>query len=311
MTLQAELYREEPVHDRTLSPQEEPMTLSRDVDLVHSITRLYATAGDVDPSAVSVTAADGRVTLSGEVATHAERLAAARRAASVAGVVHVDNLLRVRDLDIPSSMLTDAEITEGVARAVRDSTVRVDDLQVDTHQHVVTVRGRVTSTRDQSALRHAVQHVPGVHFVRDLIDVEAPAEPSAVEELQPAECFRLLAGSALGRLAVEDESGVDVFPVNYLVHENSIYFRSGPGTKLIRLTGAPHVAFEVDGEEHGLTWSVVVKGVAHRLDSDEEIRASGIDEGLTAHPSEKLNYIRIRPQQVSGRRFRTARSGST
>lgn len=287
------------------------MTLGRDVDLVHSITRLYTTTGDVDPAAVSVTAAEGRVTLSGEVATHAERLAAARRAASVAGVVHVDNLLRVRELDIPSSLLTDTEITEGVARAVRDSTVRVDDLQVDTRQHVVTVRGTVASARDKSALRHAVQHVPGVHFVRDQIDVGATEAPSGVEELEPAECFRLLAGSTLGRLAVDGESGVDVFPVNYLVHENSIYFRSGPGTKMIRLTGAPHVAFEVDGQEHDLTWSVVVKGVAHRLDSDEEIRASGIAEGHSTHPSEKLNYIRVRPQQVSGRRFRTARSGTT
>lgn len=280
--------------------------LGRDVDLVHSITHVYATTGDVDPAAVSVTVADGRVTLSGEVATHAERLAAARGAASVAGVVHVDNLLRVRDLDIPRSFLTDGEITEGVAQTILDSTVRVDCLQIDTRQHVVTVRGRVTSTRDKSALRHAVQHVPGVHFVRDLIEVEAPEVPSPVEELEPAQCFHLLAGSSLGRLAVEDESGVDVFPVNYLVHENSIYFRSGPGTKLIRLTGAPHVAFEVDGQEHDLTWSVVVKGVAHRLDSDEEIRASGIGEGRSAHPSEKLNYIRVRPQQISGRRFRTS-----
>jgi osmotically-inducible protein OsmY len=284
-------------------------SLDRDVELVDAITRLYAVTHDVDPSAVSVVAADGRVTLSGEVATHAERLAAGQRAASVAGVVHVDNLLRVRDLDIPSSMLTDAAITEGIGQAILDSTVRVDGLQVDTRQHVVTLRGRVATHREKVALRHVVQHVPGVHFVRDLVEVEQPGSTSAIEELEPAECFRLLASGTIGRLAVHDESGVDVFPVNYLLHENSIYFRSGPGTKMIRLTDAPHVAFEVDGEQHDLMWSVVVKGVAHRLDSDEEILASGIGEGLTAHPSEKLNFIRIRPQQVTGRRFRTSGSG--
>ena len=127
------------------------------------------------------------------------------------------------------------------------------------------------------------------------------------EELDPSECFRLLRRGVMGRLAVRDETGVDVFPVNYLVHENAVYFRSAPGSKLQRLTASPQVGFEVDGRRGSEVWSVVVRGVARRLDSDEEILASGISEEPTALGGEKFNYVRIRPEQITGRRFRAVR----
>jgi hypothetical protein len=132
------------------------------------------------------------------------------------------------------------------------------------------------------------------------------AADSGVRILEDDECWRLLAESSLGRFAVKVGDGVDVFPINYLTHDRQLYFRSAPGSKLIDLTREPVVAFEIDGEHARHVWSVVVHGTAHRLGSDHEIEDSGIQLLATAHPSEKHNYVRIRPATVSGRSFAKA-----
>jgi nitroimidazol reductase NimA-like FMN-containing flavoprotein (pyridoxamine 5'-phosphate oxidase superfamily) len=126
---------------------------------------------------------------------------------------------------------------------------------------------------------------------------------SSIRILEEDECWRLLAASSLGRFAVRVGDGVDVFPVNYLVHGNELFFRSAPGSKLVDLTREPGVAFEIDGQHARHVWSVVVHGTARRLASDQEIDDSGIQMLQTWHPSEKLNYVRISPDSVSGRSF--------
>lgn len=275
-----------------------------DIELVHAISRAFVGSTEIDHSALRVAVENGRARLSGRVATHAQRLAAANLASGVPGVTGVDNGLTVRDLDLDVVTRTDAEIADAVAEAIVSSTVPVSDLRVTVRHRVVTVAGRVPTERARAALHHAVQEVPGVHFVESLVDVEPGGADSDNEELDPAACFRLLGTDGVGRLAVQEGSGVDVFPVNYLVHDGKIYFRSGPGVKLARVTAAPDVAFEIDGYDHVWSWSVVVKGHAARVDDDDEILASRIAEARTAHPSDKQVYVRITPRQVTGRSFR-------
>jgi nitroimidazol reductase NimA-like FMN-containing flavoprotein (pyridoxamine 5'-phosphate oxidase superfamily) len=132
------------------------------------------------------------------------------------------------------------------------------------------------------------------------------AAASGVRVLDDAECWRLLAASSLGRFAVKIADGVDVFPVNYLAHNHELFFRSAPGSKLVDLAREPNVAFEIDGEHARHVWSVVVRGTAQRLATDHEIEESGIQLLETWHPSEKYNYVRIRPESVSGRSFAKA-----
>ena len=125
------------------------------------------------------------------------------------------------------------------------------------------------------------------------------------EHLETSECWRLLESSSLGRLAVEGADGApDVFPVNFTVDSGSVYIRSAPGTKLVEIAARPGVAFEIDGADARSYWSVVIKGVARRLDVDEEIRESGVEELVTASPSSKQDFICITPSSVAGRRFR-------
>jgi len=282
------------------------MTTIDDLKLVEAIRRDLAASHEVDAAAVQVAAEDGRVRLRGRVRTHAERVAIASRVAATPGVRAVDNFLTVGDISLDAADLPDAATLTAVREAIAKTTVPIADLRFDVSQHVVSIQGSVATHHERAAVRHAVHRTPGVHFVNDDLRVEG-APKSVVEELDPAECFRLLGPRGIGRLAVQDQAGVDIFPVNYLIHENAVYYRSAPGTKMIRVTDAPQVAFEVDGHDRRRAWSVVIKGVASRLDRDDEIVASGIDVAPTALPTEKFNYVRISPQRVTGRRFPRSR----
>ena len=53
-----------------------------------------------------------------------------------------------------------------------------------------------------------------------------------LELLDEAECRRLLASSRLGRVAVNMAALPAIFPVNFVVEDDHIVFRTGTGTKL-------------------------------------------------------------------------------
>ena len=121
------------------------------------------------------------------------------------------------------------------------------------------------------------------------------------------DCWELLRGADLARLAVVTPDGADILPVNYVVDAETLVFRTAPGQKLRELTAEPRVALEVDGVMGSMRWSVVVRGVAHRLDHDDEIEASGVLALVPANPAPKHNFVRVEPGRVSGRRFPTQR----
>ena len=124
-----------------------------------------------------------------------------------------------------------------------------------------------------------------------------------VDALDDTECWRLLGAATFGRLAVADDDGADIFPINHLVQNHLVYFRSAPGTKIVSLTERPGVAFETDGTENRQRWSVVLRGTARRLDSDAEIEASGVGALHTSTRSTKWNYFVITPRTLTGVRF--------
>ncbi len=121
--------------------------------------------------------------------------------------------------------------------------------------------------------------------------------------LTEQQCWRLLARTKVGRLAVIVDGHPDVFPVNFLAKDRQIFFRSAPGSKLSGLAASPTIAFEADGRRLTYRWSVVIKGTAHRLDRDDEIEASGIQSLGTASGGVKWNYVRIDAESITGRRL--------
>ena len=129
-------------------------------------------------------------------------------------------------------------------------------------------------------------------------------ETSATEVLSTHECWELLRGSVVGRLAVTVASSPDIFPVNPVVDHGTIVFRTSAGTKLAATRGKD-VAFEVDGYDAGTAraWSVVVKGTAADIrETDEALRALRLPV-CPWQPGRKPRFVRIEPTSVTGRRF--------
>jgi len=131
-------------------------------------------------------------------------------------------------------------------------------------------------------------------------------ENEAVVVLDDETCWRLLATQELGRIVTKTADVVDIFPVNFVVDEGSILFRTAEGSKLFALTVDDHVLFEADDHTDVEAWSVVVRGRAVRLDTAAQVeRADGL--GLRPWiPTVKYDYVRIVPASMSGRTFRRA-----
>ena len=133
-----------------------------------------------------------------------------------------------------------------------------------------------------------------------------------MHNLTVAQCFELLAQHNLGRLAFLGKVGVMplIIPVNYVVDEDTLVFRSDPGSKLTAaILGAP-VAFEVDGgydEKHQTGWSVVVQGHAEEVTDPAELARLEQLPLVPWAPGAKAHYVRVRPGQINGRRISLAR----
>lgn len=124
-----------------------------------------------------------------------------------------------------------------------------------------------------------------------------------VRALTTEECWEFLAANSLGRIATHVRDVLDIFPVNFYADGSSILFRTAPGSKLVELTINDQVAFEVDGYDDRIGWSVVVKGTARALEKQSEIDAA---DTLPLHPwipTLKHVFVRITPGRISGVRF--------
>ena len=123
--------------------------------------------------------------------------------------------------------------------------------------------------------------------------------------LEPDECLDLLRRETVGRIAVAILEHPDIFPINYVVDRGGVVFRSAEGTKLAAGVLGRGVAFEVDGVEADTheAWSVVVKGRAVEIERLEELMAA---QDLPLYPwqaAPKHRYVRIEPDEITGRRF--------
>jgi nitroimidazol reductase NimA-like FMN-containing flavoprotein (pyridoxamine 5'-phosphate oxidase superfamily) len=125
---------------------------------------------------------------------------------------------------------------------------------------------------------------------------------TAMEHLTQAECWQLLARHAVGRLGVTARTGPEIYPVNYVVDDEAITFRTDPGGKLASLAGTPAVCFEIDhiDAEARAGWSVLVKGRARQLHPAEQESASALPLDYWTIGT-KAHWIRIEPTEVTGR----------
>ena len=135
------------------------------------------------------------------------------------------------------------------------------------------------------------------------------ADAGRLVELTRAECFELLAGQSLGRLAVVDDRGPLVFPVNYVLDRHTVVVRTEEGTKLQAASRGSRACFEVDGADVATHtgWSVVVRGEVTEVTDQAELARL---RELPLHPwapGTRNCYVRILPAVLTGRRITAAR----
>jgi nitroimidazol reductase NimA-like FMN-containing flavoprotein (pyridoxamine 5'-phosphate oxidase superfamily) len=140
------------------------------------------------------------------------------------------------------------------------------------------------------------------------VPASAEPRPGGWQELTKAECFELLAGEHLGRVAVADDRGPVVFPVNFVLDRHTVVFRTEEGTKLHAAIRGSRVCFEADRTDQAARtgWSVIVRGeITEVTDPDELARLRELPLQVWA-PGTRDRYVRVLPAVLTGRRIAAA-----
>lgn len=127
-------------------------------------------------------------------------------------------------------------------------------------------------------------------------------EPVAI--LSVGECWSLLESVPIGRVVTAVEGEANIFPVNFAVADRKIFFRTAEGTKLVSVAMSDRVVFEADGYDADEGWSVIIRGVARTLHSEEDLEEARGARLLPWTQEEKPHLVRVSPLRVTGRRFR-------
>ena len=126
-----------------------------------------------------------------------------------------------------------------------------------------------------------------------------------LELLTEAQCRDLLAAGKVGRVGITLGAMPAIFPVNFVMIDGSVVFRTAPGSKLAAAARGAVVAFEVDDYDGSARsgWSVLVVGqaeVVHDLDVTSKVLAARLEPWAAGY---RTNLVRISTEFVSGRRI--------
>lgn len=122
--------------------------------------------------------------------------------------------------------------------------------------------------------------------------------------LSEDESWDRLSGVALGRLVTTFAGEPEIFPVNYVVQDRTVLFRSAEGTKLFSATASSTVVFEADDHTATEGWSVIVRGRAKMLRTDPEITEADRAQLTPWVATPKFQYVRVTPTEITGRHFK-------
>lgn len=125
-----------------------------------------------------------------------------------------------------------------------------------------------------------------------------------LELLTEAECRDLLGHHAVGRVAVTVGGLPAVFPVNYVMVDGDVVFKTGEGTKLSAALRHAVVAFQVDEIDrlYHEGWSVLAVGTAEVVTDPDDLDPDDLPLAPWAAGT-RDHLVRIRPELVSGRRI--------
>jgi nitroimidazol reductase NimA-like FMN-containing flavoprotein (pyridoxamine 5'-phosphate oxidase superfamily) len=129
---------------------------------------------------------------------------------------------------------------------------------------------------------------------------------TGTEHLDRDDCLRLLAEHQhrVGRLAVIEGTAPTIVVVNYVMIEDRVVFRSGPGSKLTAAERGGPAAFEIDliADATGSGWSVVVRGHLRVVTSQQQLFMMGASRLVPYVPGAKGSWVMLHPDSITGRR---------
>jgi nitroimidazol reductase NimA-like FMN-containing flavoprotein (pyridoxamine 5'-phosphate oxidase superfamily) len=127
----------------------------------------------------------------------------------------------------------------------------------------------------------------------------------SLRHLSREECVGLLARCQLGRVCVSIGALPAILPVNYVVWNGNIVFRTAAGTKLSAALIGAVVGFEVDdmSDDHARGWSVLVVGHATEIRDLAELRRVRKLPLETWVPGKRDRFVSIPTEHISGRAF--------
>lgn len=130
----------------------------------------------------------------------------------------------------------------------------------------------------------------------DTLHLDHPSGPMTAEE-----CWERLRTTEFGRLAYRLVDEVHIVPINVVVIDDALLFRTTGGGKLLAAALESDVAFEIDWVDIATAWSVVVQGRLRRLEEAERHRVDGAPGGWLGRDLEEV--VELVPSRVSGRWF--------
>jgi osmotically-inducible protein OsmY len=134
----------------------------------------------LDASGIGVAVENGVVTLTGHVASYAQKLAAERAAARVEGVKGIAEELQVRSLHGPST--DDDEIVRRAIEAMRWSTIVPEgQVLVKAEKGWVTLTGTLEWEYQRAGAGAAIANIPGITGIANLIDLKPRVSSTEVK----------------------------------------------------------------------------------------------------------------------------------
>jgi nitroimidazol reductase NimA-like FMN-containing flavoprotein (pyridoxamine 5'-phosphate oxidase superfamily) len=132
--------------------------------------------------------------------------------------------------------------------------------------------------------------------------MSADVGAQGLEILSVDECRRLLAHEGLGRLGLPGPDAPLLRPVNFVLHDDTLVVRTGPGRILTAAQRGDPAALEIDGidrVEH-TGWSVIATGKLSELAADGQARALRLRPWAAGG---RDRYVALSLESVSGRRI--------
>jgi nitroimidazol reductase NimA-like FMN-containing flavoprotein (pyridoxamine 5'-phosphate oxidase superfamily) len=126
-----------------------------------------------------------------------------------------------------------------------------------------------------------------------------------LEEVETDECWRLIIETdQIARVAWNSGSGPVALPVNFVVHEGSVWVRTSAYSSLAREIDDTHIAVEVDEIDPAthLGWSVLVRGVAEVRYHPAEVPAV-VREHHSWPAGPRPLWVQLTPYELTGRRL--------